>query len=83
VALRVGLVVLAVVSGATLGGWIEAGSGPDLAGRFALNAWILAVFAGLLALRGRIERASGPLVSWAVFFALLVGVGSLTGAVLA
>ncbi len=80
---RVALALLGVASVVTLGGWLEAGSGPGLGGRFALNAWILAVFTGVIVLRARIEQAGSPALSWAIFFALIAGLGSLTGAVLA
>lgn len=79
---RVGLALLGVASAVTVGGWIEAGGG-ELGGRFALNAWILAVFTGVIVLRGRIEQSGRPALSWAIFFALIVGLGSLTSAVLA
>jgi hypothetical protein len=80
---RVGLVLLGLVAGLTLGGWIEAGSGPELGARFAFNAWIMAVFTGAIVLRGRIEQTGRPILSWAVFFALLAALGSLSDALLA
>jgi alkane 1-monooxygenase len=78
-ALRVALFLLGFGVVVSLLGWLEAGAEPGLAGRLGLNLWILAVFAGLVVLRRRIELAGRPAFSWVLFFGLLPLLGRLTG----
>jgi hypothetical protein len=75
---RIALFLVAFAIFVSVGGALEAGDTSDLLARFGLNAWLLAVFAGLLTLRTRIERSGHFALSWVAFFGLLLGLGQVT-----
>ncbi len=75
---RVGLVLLGIAAGASLGGWIESGASGDLAGRFAMAVWILAVFTVVINVRRHVELRVGATSSWVFFFGAVAALGALT-----